>query len=47
MQVKVSLSEQVRRAALAQGRELPEVATVAVDLGALPEELRAAAAPHL
>lgn len=47
MQVKVSLSEQVRRAALAQGRELPQVATVAVDLGALPEELRAAAAPHL
>lgn len=47
MQVKVSLSEQVRRAALAQGRELPEVATVAVDLGTLPEDLRAAAAPHL
>ena len=47
MQVKVSLSEQVRRAALAQGRELPAAATVAVDLGALPEGLRAAAAPHL
>lgn len=47
MQIKVSLSEQVRRAALAQGRELPEVTTVAVDPGAIPEELRAAVAPHL
>ena len=47
MKVQINLSDKVRRAAIAQGHELPATMVLAIDPASLPEDLREHVAPIL
>lgn len=47
MKVQINISDKVRRAAIAQGHELPATMVLAIDPASLPEDLREHAAPIL